>query len=172
VIVLNSHAQDLTTSFSLGPGDVLQISVWKDEALTKEVLISPDGYFSFPLAGQIKAAGKTIQEVQTHLQEILKEYVPDSPVSVALAQLNSSKVYVVGKVNRPGMYLMQGKMYVMQALATSGGFTRFADKDEIVILRNRHGKHEVIPFNYSEVAQGENLDTNIVLRPGDTIVVP
>ncbi len=167
-----SGAQSLNINFTLGPGDVLQVSVWKDEALTKEVLVRPDGYFSFPLVGQVKAVGRTIQEIQKTLKDNLKEYVPDSPVTVSLSQLNSTKVYVVGKINKPGMYLMQGEMHVMQALATSGGFTRFADKNDIKILRNKNGTQKSIPFDYNDVAKGKNLESNIVLESGDTIVVP
>lgn len=165
-------AQELESSFTLGPGDVLQVSVWKDEALTKEVLVTPDGYISLPLVGQIKAAGKTVKQVQEELKKGLKKYVPDSPVTVALRQLNSRKVYVVGKVNNPGTNLLQGKMTVMQALAASGGFTRFADKDDIVILRNYNGENEAVQFDYTEVSKGNDLESNITLMPGDTIVVP
>lgn len=167
-----SGAQSLNINFTLGPGDVLQVSVWKDEALTKEVIVRPDGYFSFPLVDQVKAAGKTIEEVQKTLKSSLQEYVPDSPVTVALSELNSTKVYVVGKINEPGMYLMHGQMHVMQALATSGGFTRFADKNDIKIIRNQNGTQKAISFNYSDVANGKNLESNIVLKSGDTIVVP
>jgi polysaccharide export outer membrane protein len=166
------RAQELTSPFTLGPGDVLQVSVWKDEALTREVLVTPDGYISFPLIGQVKAAGKSVKEVQAKLKEGLEKYVPDSPVTVALRQLNSRKIYVVGKVNKPGTSLLQGKMTVMQALAASGGFTRFADKNGIVILRNYNDTSKAIPFDYNQVSQGEELKSNIHLMPGDTIVVP
>ncbi len=167
-----SQAQNTNKSFVLGPGDILQVSVWKDEALTREILVRPDGSFSFPLAGQIQAAGKTVRKVQEELSERLQKYAPDSPVTVALSKLNSTKIYVVGKVTNPGMYLMQGKMHVMQALAASGGLTRFADADEIIILRDENSTQKVIPFSYSSVSQGEDLESNIVLKSGDTIVVP
>ena len=167
-----AQARDVTATFHLGPGDVLQVSVWKDEALTRDVLVTPDGFISFPLIGQVQAAGRTLAQVQAQLQQGLEKYVPDSPVTVALRQLNSRKVYVVGKVNKPGTSLLQGKMTVMQALAASGGFTRFADRDAILILRTHQGQKQAIPFDYSDVSQGRALETDINLQPGDIIVVP
>jgi polysaccharide export outer membrane protein len=165
-------AEDSSPEFSLGPGDVLHISVWKDEALNREVLVRPDGKISFPLAGEVQAAGRSVPELRQELEERLKKYVPDSPVTVVLSQLQSTRIYVVGKVNQPGTYLMHGDMSVIQALALAGGFTRFADSGDITILRQGENGQKAIAFDYGDVAGGDNLKENIVLQPGDTIVVP
>ena len=125
----------IAPDFTLGPGDVLNVSVWKDEALTKEVLIRPDGRFSFPLAGEIMATGRTVEEVRDQLESKLKKYVPDSPVTVVLTQLQSTRIYVVGKVRNSGMYTVQGGINILQALALAGGLDRFADKDDIYVFR-------------------------------------
>jgi polysaccharide export outer membrane protein len=168
---LNAAERAPSGEFQLGPGDVLHLSVWKDEALTRDVLVRPDGMISYPLAGEVRAAGRTVKQVRQKLEERLQKYVPDTPVTVVLTQLKSTKIYVVGKVNQPGMYLMDGEMNVMQALALAGGFSRFADKDEIYILRENGNGKKAIPFDYSEVAEGEDLSSNLVLQPGDTVVV-
>lgn len=168
------QAGEVQTSqkFTLGPGDVLQISVWKDEALTREVLVRPDGKFSFPLAGEIEAAGRTIEEVHQDLEARLKKYVPDSPVTVILSQLKSTRIFVVGKVQNPGMFIVQGETSVIQALALAGGLGRFADKDDIYVLRRTREGQQALFFNYSEVSSGDDLRSNIDLKPGDTVVVP
>jgi len=158
--------------FYLGPGDVLEISVWKDEALTKQVVVRPDGMISFPLIGQIPAAGRTVEELQTDIQRRISRYVPDAPVTVLVAEIGSPKIYVVGKVNKPGVYIMGHYLRIMQALAMAGGTTTFADRDDIMIIREEKGKQIIMKFNYDRVASGRDLHKNITLKPGDTIVVP
>ena len=159
-------------TFYLGPGDVLEISVWKDEALTKEVVVRPDGMISFPLIGQIRAAGRTVEHLQTDVQRRISRYVPDAPVTVLVTEIGSPKIYVVGKVNKPGVYIMGSYLRVMQALAMAGGTTTFADRDDIMIIRNEQGRQIIMKFNYDRVASGRDLHKNITLKPGDTIVVP
>jgi polysaccharide export outer membrane protein len=158
--------------FYLGPGDVLEISVWKDEALTKQVVVRPDGMVSFPLIGQIPAEGRTVEELQTEIQKRISRYVPDAPVTVLVAEIGSPKIYVVGKVNKPGVYIMGHFLRVMQALAMAGGTTTFADRDDIMIIREEKGRQIIMKFNYDKVASGRDLHKNITLKPGDTIVVP
>jgi polysaccharide export outer membrane protein len=158
--------------FLLGPADVLEISVWKDENLTKQVVVRPDGKVSFPLIGDIVAQGRTVEELRQAVAEKIKNYVPDAPVTVILLQLGSTKVYVVGKVHKSGMYPMGNKLTVLQLLAMAGGMTTFADEDDILILRTENGEQKTIQFDYKEVSSGKNLDQNVVLKPGDTIVVP
>ena len=162
----------IAPDFTLGPGDVLNVSVWKDEALTKEVLIRPDGRFSFPLAGEIMATGRTVEEVRDQLESKLKKYVPDSPVTVVLTQLQSTRIYVVGKVRNSGVYTVQGGINILQALALAGGLDRFADKDDIYVLRQTTQGQNAIPFDYSKVTRGQDLSSNIFLKPGDTVIVP
>ena len=160
------------STFYLGPEDVLEISVWKDEALTKEAVVRPDGMVSFPLIGQISAAGRTVEDLQREIQRRISRYVPDAPVTVMVLKIGSPKVYVVGKVNKPGVYVMGSFLRVMQALAMAGGTTTFADRDDIMVIREEKGTQRFIKFNYDKVASGKDLHKNIPLKPGDTLVVP
>jgi polysaccharide export outer membrane protein len=174
---LSSGAEKTTrisreSTFYLGPQDVLEISVWKDEALTKKVVVRPDGMISFPLIGQIPAAGRTVEQLQTDIQRRISAYVPDAPVTVLVEEIGSPKVYVVGKVSKPGVYIMGHYLRVMQALAMAGGTTTFADRDDIMIIREEDGRQIIMKFNYDRVASGMDLHKNIMLKPGDTVVVP
>jgi len=168
------HEAEVDSSFQffLGPGDVLEISVWKNEDLTKQVVIRPDGRISFPLIGDVVAEGHTVEELREALRKKIETYVPDAPVAVMLLQVTSPKVYVVGKVAKPGIYVMEEPMRVMQVLAMAGGMTPFADKDQILIIRKSKVRQETSQFNYSQVARGKDLEQNIFLKPGDTVVVP
>jgi len=158
--------------FCLGPEDVLEISVWKDEALTKRVLVRPDGKISFPLIGDIQAQGRTVEELRQTMNNKMMAFVPDAPVSVMLVQVGSPKIYVVGKVVRPGVYIMGTTLRVIQALAMAGGTTPFADKGDILIIRQENGSQKTFKFNYNKVADGKKLEQNICLKRGDTVVVP
>lgn len=158
--------------YTLNPGDVLQISVWKEQDLQREVLVRPDGNFSFPLAGDVAAEGKSIEEVRIELTERLSRYIPDLVVTVAVLQLNGNKIYVLGQVNRPGEFPITGNSDVMQALGMAGGPTTFAKVDDIRILRRTGDSQIAVPFKYSDVEIGRKLEQNILLRAGDTIVVP
>lgn len=171
-MVLAGAARVGAQGYPLGPEDVLEISVWRDEALTRQVIVRPDGFVSFPLIGDIKASGRSVDELRAAIQDKMAEFVPDTPISVVLMQIGSAKVYVVGKVNRPGMYVMGHTMTVTQALALAGGLNAFADEDSIQILRTVDGKQQAIVFDYGQVASGKNLESNIVLQPHDTVVVP
>ena len=158
--------------FALGPEDILEISVWKDEALTKQVVVRPDGWISFPLIGDIKAVGRTVEELRQEIQTRIKSYIPDAPVTVMVIKVGSPKVYVVGKVAKPGVYIMGEPMRVMQVLAMAGGATPFADKNSILIIREESNKQIIYKFNYDKAAKGKELEQNITLKPGDTVVVP
>jgi len=158
--------------FVLGPEDVLEISVWKDETLTKQVVIRPDGKISFPLIGEIQAAGRTVEDLRKEIIEKLSEFISDPVVTVMVIGINSYKIYVIGKVNKPGAYTVGRPVNVMQALSMAGGFSPFADLDNISILREQNGKQIRIKFNYKEVAKGKHLEENILLKRGDVIVVP
>jgi polysaccharide biosynthesis/export protein len=159
--------------FLLGPEDELEISVWKDEALTKKpVVIRPDGKISFPLIGDVTAAGRTVEDLRQEIQRRIKVYVPDAPVTVLVLKIGSPKVYVVGKVAKPGVYIMGQYMRIMQVLAMAGGMTTFAKEGDILVIREELGKQKYIPFDYGRVASGKDLEKNIELKPGDTVVVP
>jgi len=166
-----AQAQSKLT-YTLGPEDVLSISVWKDEALTREVVVRPDGKISFPLIGEINVNGRSVNDVQAEIQKRMDEFAPGAPVSVMAFKILSPKIYIVGKVGRPGMYVMFERMTVMQALALAGGFTPFSSTGDILILRDVNGKQQYLNFDYDAVAKGKRLEQNILLERGDTIVVP
>ena len=162
-----------TDLYRVNPGDVLQITVWKEQDLQKELLVNPDGHFAFPLAGDVIATGRTVDEIRQELTEKLSKYIPDVVVTVATLQLNGNKVYVLGQVNRPNEFVMTRALDVMQAISMAGGPTPFAKLDDIKVLRRGNGGTQIaIPFKYSDVQEGKKLDQNIMLRAGDTVVVP
>jgi polysaccharide export outer membrane protein len=158
--------------YRIGPEDVLDISVWKEEGLKKEVLVRPDGGIAFPLVGDLQAAGKTAQELQREIVRRLEKYIPDAVVSVAVLKVASNKIYVIGRVNKPGEYITGRYVDVLQALSMAGGLTPFASEDNIKIVRKEQGKEVVFRFRYSQVKNGTDLEQNIVLKGGDVVVVP
>jgi len=165
-----AHAEEV--AYHVQPGDVLQISVWKETDLQAEVLVRPDGGISFPLAGDVHVEGMSIAQLTQALTERIQKYIPDPVVTVATKSIGGNHVYVVGKVNRPGDYPFSRPIDVMQALSMAGGATPFASLSDIRILRRENGKQLSIRFNYNKVEDGKALESNIELRSGDTVVVP
>ena len=161
-----------SVSYQIGPGDVLKISVWKEEDMQLEVLVTPDGGITFPLAGEMQASGLTTKALADVLVEKLKRYIPHPNVSVSVLKSVSNKVYVIGKVNRPGEFTATGYMDVLQALTMAGGLTPYADADDIKVIRRTKTGSKVMEFDYDEVIDGESLEMNIILKAGDTVVVP
>ncbi len=167
------QAPALRDPYLINAGDILIISVWREEELTRELPVNPDGHIAFPLAGDIVAAGKTIEQLRVELTEKLSRLIPDAAVTVSARDLQGNIVYVVGQVTRPSAFPMNRPTDVMQAIAIAGGPTAFADLDDIKILRrSESGKQIAIPFKFDTVRDGDKLDQNILLRAGDTIVVP
>ncbi|HJP38073.1 MAG: polysaccharide biosynthesis/export family protein [Gammaproteobacteria bacterium] len=162
----------IQSPYTVNPGDILSISVWKEESLQRQVIIRPDGSFSFPLTGDILAAGQSIEQISQTVTEKLVKYIPDPVVTIAAENLSGNTVYVIGQVNRPGEFLAIGQLDVMQALSMGGGMTAFAQLGDIKILRRRNGKLIAIPFDYKDIEKGKRLHQNIVLEPGDVVVVP
>lgn len=160
------------SAYLLQPGDVIMISVWKEPELQAEVLVRPDGGLSFPLAGDVVAAGKSVQQLASLIDERLRSYIPKPVVTVALKQMGGNRIYVLGKVNRPGEFPFVRPIDVMQALALAGGATSYADLNDIQILRRGNDKQVSIRFRYGDVERGRELGQNILLQSGDTIVVP
>ena len=158
--------------YIIGPGDVLDISVWKDEALTRSCVVRPDGFISFPLVGDVHAAGKTASQLKEEMEGRLTRYVPGVTLSLEIKQINSMIIYVIGKVNNPGRFILNVDVNVLQALAIAGGLNTYAKRNKIKIFR--HGSHEttIYPFEYDEVVEGKRLEQNIYLRRGDTVVIP
>jgi polysaccharide export outer membrane protein len=158
--------------YLIQPGDVLVVSVWKETDLQSEVLVRPDGGLSLPLAGEFEAAGHSIEELRGAIAQKLDKYVPNAVVTVAVKAIGGNRVYVIGKVNRPGEFMFTKAIDVMQALSLAGGATSFAALNDIQILRRENGKQQAIAFRYGEVESGRRLEQNILLRSGDTVVVP
>lgn len=159
-------------AYIIGPGDVLNISVWKEEGMDQEVLVKPDGGITFPLAGDINVSGMSTAALRNVLVKKLKRYIPNPVVTVSVLKSVSNKIYVVGKVNRPGEFIASHYMDVLQALSLAGGLTPYADSDDIKIMRRAGGISQVFEFDYDEVISGESLEMNIILKAGDTVVVP
>jgi polysaccharide export outer membrane protein len=168
----NDGANDARDGYLIGPEDVLDVSVWKEDGLKKELLVRPDGGVSFPLVGDLKAAGKTAVQLQTEIVARLSKYIPDPIVSVSILKVASNKVYVLGKVNKPGEYLTGRYIDVLQALSLAGGLTPFASENGIKIIRKENGKETVLPFQYGKVQSGAGLEQNVQLKSGDVILVP
>ncbi len=168
-----SHAAESDTDiYKLQPGDILQVSVWKEEDMSSPVVVRPDGRINFPLVGEVKASGNSVEDLRKLITEKLKKYIPDPVVSVSIQQLSGNIVYVIGKVNRPGPFPIVRNVDVMQALSMAGGTATYAALNKIKILRRENGALTAIPFEYGDVEKGKNLEQNIILKAGDVVVVP
>lgn len=161
-----------TRGYLVQPGDLLHISVWKEEGLDHEVLVRPDGGISFPLAGELDATGQTVEDIRAEITERLARYIPGLVVTVSVRAINGNKIYVHGQVNNPGEFVMNPRLDVMQALSVAGGTTAFASTSNIFVLRRRDGRQVALPFRLDDIVRGRNLDQNILLEPGDVVVVP
>ena len=164
-------SSQVPATYVIGAEDVLYISVWKEADLTNTLPVRPDGMISLPLLGDVQAAGLTPAQLAASITEKLKKYVTDPHVTVVVTQMNSQRIYVMGEVQHTGAMNLLPGMTVLQALA-SAGFSQFANTKGIYVLRNNHGEQQKIPVPYKKLVKGENMDQNLVLRPGDTIVVP
>ncbi len=163
--------------YEIGPEDLLEISVWKEKDLQREVLVRPDGWLTFPLVGNIRAKGRTALDVQEEITHRLRKYIPDPVVTVSIKKVAGYKIYVIGKVNKPGEYVVGRYVDVLQALTLAGGLTPFAAEGDIRVLRKQEAedgtvKEIVIPFDYADVKKGRGLQQNIFLKSGDVVVVP
>ncbi len=158
--------------YVIGPQDVLDISVWKEPDVSRTVPVRPDGMISLPLIDDLKAAGLTPTQLAASVTEKLKKYLADPRATVIVTEINSQRIYLLGEVNRAGAYPLLPKMTVLQALSSAGGFSQFADLKKIHVLRYEDGRQIKLPFNYKEAVKGRRIEQNIVLKAGDTIVVP
>jgi len=157
--------------YVIGPEDTLHISVWKEPDLTATLPVRPDGKVSMPLLNDVQAAGLKPMQLADSITEKLRKYIADPRVTVVVTAMNSQRIYVLGEVLHTGAMPLIPGMTVLQALA-SAGFTQFANTKGIYVLRVENGKQRKIPFNYKQVIKGEATEQNIILKPGDTIVVP
>jgi polysaccharide export outer membrane protein len=158
--------------YKLRPGDLLVVSVWKETDLQGEVLVRPDGGISFALAGEMPAAGHTVAELTSMLETKIRKFIPDAVVTVTVKAAGGNRIFVVGKVNKAGDFPLIGPIDVMQALTLAGGATPFADTNGIRILRRDGDRQMSIPFRYRDIERGRKLSQNILLKNGDTVVVP
>ena len=159
-------------AYLIGPEDALEISVWRDETLKAAALVRPDGGVSFPLAGDFIVAGKTAAQVRDELVKRLEKFIPEPVVTVSVVRVSSYRIYVLGRVNKPGDFQVGRNIDVLQALSIAGGMTPFASEDGIRIIRKVDGKSTSIPFQYSRVRKGGDLSQNITLKSGDVLLVP
>ena len=158
--------------YAVQPGDVLQISVWKEPDLQLQALVRPDSAFSFPLAGDVSTRGKSVVALQNELTERLSRYISNPVVTISVSEVLGNKIYVIGQVNNPGEFVVNPQVDVMQALSMAGGLTAFAATGDIRILRRSDSGQIAISFKYNDVLKGKNLEQNIVLKAGDIVVVP
>ena len=183
MVITSAHAEESGTAvteaavptrpaYTVNPGDVLSIVVWKELDLQRQVIVRPDGFFSFPLVGDIQTEGKSIEQIRKNVADLLEKYIPDPVVTVAAESLAGNSVYVIGQVQRPGVIPAVGQIDVMQALSIGGGMSVLAQLDDIKILRRVNGKLIAIPFNYKDIEKGKRLNQNILLEPGDVVIVP
>jgi polysaccharide biosynthesis/export protein len=159
-------------NYVIGPEDLLDISVWKEPDLTRTVPVRPDGKISLPLLNDVQAAGETPTQLAAHVTESLKRYVTDPQVTVIVTAINSQRIYLLGEVTRAGAYPLLPGMTVLQALSSAGGLTQYARLQKIYVLRDGDGGQAKFAFNYKEFLKGRNPEQNVVLKVGDTIVVP
>ncbi|MES2099773.1 MAG: polysaccharide biosynthesis/export family protein [Pseudomonadota bacterium] len=159
-------------AYLIGPEDALEIAVWRDETLKAAALVRPDGGISFPLAGDFIVAGKTASQVRDELVKRLEKFIPEPVVTVSVVRVASYRIYVLGRVNKPGDFQVGRNIDVLQALSIAGGMTPFASEDGIRVIRKIDGKSVSIPFQYSRVRRGGDLSQNITLKSGDVLLVP
>ena len=165
-------AQETSADYKLHAGDSITVSVWKELELQRKVIIRPDGRFSFPLAGEVQAAGRSADEVRLDIESQLKKYIPEAVVAVMVEDVSGNRIYVIGQVTKPGMYVMNPELTVLQALSLAGGGTPFAKLGNISVIRGKGTSQKTLPFRYDQVVEGKSLQQNITLQSGDVVVVP
>jgi len=166
-----STSPSTSPDYVIGSEDTLHVSVWKEPDLTATLPVRPDGKISLPLLNDVQAAGLTPMQLASDLTTRLKKYVSEPQVTVVVTQMNSQKVFLLGEVLHTGAVPLSPNMTVLQVLSTAG-FSQFANTKGIYILRTENGKQDKLPFNYKAVVKGEHMEQNILLKPGDTVVVP
>jgi polysaccharide biosynthesis/export protein len=158
--------------YTINPGDNLDVDVYKEVELTKTVVVRPDGKFSFPLAGDIVAVGRTVVQIQQELSNRLTKYIPEPVVTVAVKTLDGCKIYVIGQVQHPGAFVMNPRMSVLQSLSLAGGMTPFAATNDVIVIRGVGTNQKSLSFRYGDVSKGKNLNQNVMLEAGDVVLVP
>ncbi|MGH9430878.1 MAG: polysaccharide biosynthesis/export family protein [Terriglobia bacterium] len=169
----NQKAVVAGPDYVINPGDVLDISVWKEPDISSKSLpVRPDGKISLPLVNDVQASGLTASQLADSITEKLKKFISDPQVTVVVSGINSQRYYIVGEVEHGGVFALLPGMTALQAISASGGLTQFANSKKIYILRNQNGRQVKLPFNYKQVIKGQDMQENVELKPGDTIIVP
>jgi polysaccharide export outer membrane protein len=158
--------------YVIGPDDVLGIVFWREKDLSADVVVRPDGKISLPLLDEIDAVGLTPAELREKVMGEANKLVEDANATVVVKQINSRRVYITGSVTKPGAYQLTGPMTVVQLIALAGGLVEFADGDKVQIMRTEKAAQVAFRFNYKRFSEGKNLEQNILLKPGDTVIVP
>jgi polysaccharide biosynthesis/export protein len=162
----------LPPGYVIGTDDLLSIVYWKDKDMSSDAQVRPDGRIALPLINEVHAAGLTPEQLRAKITEESKKYMEDANITVVVRQINSLKAFITGEVNKPGPYQLTSQMSVMQLISMAGGLREYANSKKIVIMRTENGKPVSLKFNYKDVVEGKNLQQNIFLKPGDTVVVP
>ena len=166
-------AETMVDSYHIGIGDILEITTWKEPDFTRDnVLVRTDGQISFPLLNDFPVVGLSPMELKHNLEAGLKSYVEHPVVTVHVKDPVSQKFYILGEVKKTGEYPLAKHLTVLQAFALAGGFTEWASKKEIILLRNENGREKIYRVNYKSIVEGEDLGQNLYLMPNDTIIVP
>ncbi len=158
--------------YRIHAGDEIEVAVWKEPDLLRKVVVRPDGKIGFPLTGEIVAAGRTAMDVQADLERLLKKYIPEPVITVSVIGLQGNQVYVIGQVNKPGAFMMNPQLNVLQALTLAGGMTPYAAVNDVIILRGSGQKQQRLSFHYGDVSKGRAVEQNVLLESGDVVIVP
>ena len=167
-----SNADESDPAYRLNPGDALSVSVWGEDKLKQDVRVLPDGTITFPLAGKVDVAGLDASAVEKKVASKLEKFIPDPNVSVVVTGTEGNRVYVQGKVLKPGSVQLSGQTDVLQVVSMAGGLDKFADTKDIKVVRRNGAKQEVLRVRYNDLISGDDMSTNYVLKAGDTLVVP
>src|SRR5215469_7864954 len=168
---VTTQQQVAQPEYIVGEGDVLHINVWKETEISQTVVVRPDGHISLPLVNEVAVAGLSPHQIQELLTEKLRSILTNPQVTVSVAEVRSKMVYITGEVGKPGAYSVASPLNVLQLIARAGGLNEFASRKNIYILRGNDKKNR-LHFNYKEVVKGKHSEQNIILQPGDTVVVP
>lgn len=158
--------------YLIGADDILNVVFWREKEMSADVVVRPDGRITLPLISDVQASGLTPEQLRARIHEQASKYIEDPSVTVVVKQINSRRVFVTGLVGKPGAYPLSNPTTVLQLLSMAGGVSEFADHKKIIVLRHDNGKQTALKFNYRDVMRGKNLQQNVLLEPGDTVVVP
>jgi polysaccharide export outer membrane protein len=163
---------DVSENYVIGQGDVLEVFVWRNEQLSRQITVRPDGKISLPLIQDLQAEGLTVLQLKDQITRGFKQYVQNPTVTVIVSQINSYKISVLGKVSQPGVYAITTKTTLLEAISMAGGFTEWANQRKITVIRSQGGQKKKLRINYKKIVSGKDPSQNIILDRGDTIIVP